>query len=167
MSHKLSKGSDGIETQMKRIWDSCEDVWGHNHKIIRTEQKHDLVEDHTSFEMKIMMTRTDQLVNIAKATSSKIYTRESEVGTCSLPKALVLSLKQFRAHFYRHYEKGTTRAMVGLQVLHSSNAFWHPSGIQMYWQAWALSCSACSVSNLEGTLRQLLPSSERCTTDQP
>ena len=71
------------------------------------------------------MTMTDQLLCIAEATGSKIYTRESEVGTHSPAKALVLSLKQFHAHFYRLYEKGTTRAMVGFQGLHSSDAFWY------------------------------------------
>ena len=110
---------------MKRIGDSCQDIWGHDHKIVRTECKCALVEDCTSFEMKRMMTRTDQLVCIAKATGSKIYTRESETGTSSSAKALVLSLKQFHAHFYRLYKMGTTRAMVGLQGLHSSNVFWH------------------------------------------
>ena len=38
-------------------------------------------------------------------------------------KVLVLSLKWFHAHYYRLYEKGTARAMVGLQGLHSSDAF--------------------------------------------
>ena len=36
-SCKLSKGSDWMEAQMKRIGDSCQDVQGHDHKIIRTE----------------------------------------------------------------------------------------------------------------------------------
>ena len=119
-SCKLSKGSDWMETQMKRIGDSHQDIWGHDHKIVRTEQKCALVEDHTSFEMRRMMTRTDQLLHIAEATGSRVYTRESEVGTHGPAKALVLSLKQFHAHFYRLYEKGTTRAMVGLQWLHTS-----------------------------------------------
>ena len=112
---------------MKRIGDSCQDIWGHDHKIVRTEWKQALVEDHTSFEMKRMMTRTDQLLCIAKATGSKIYTRESAVGTCGQAKALVLSLKQFHANFYRLYEKGITRAMVIHQGLYSSNDFWHPN----------------------------------------
>ena len=125
-SCKLSKGSDWMETQMKRIGVSHQDIWGHDHKIIRTEQKCALTEDCLSFEMRRMTTRTDQPLCIAKATGSKIYTRESEAGTCSLAKASVLSLKQLHAHFYRLYEKGTTRAMVDLQGLHSSNTFWHP-----------------------------------------
>ena len=37
-SCKLSKGSDWMEMQMKRIRDSCQDVWGLDHKIVRTEQ---------------------------------------------------------------------------------------------------------------------------------
>ena len=85
-----------------------------------------------------MASCTDQLLCIAEAAGSKIYTRESEMGTCSPAKALVLSLKQFYAHFYRLYEKGTTRAMVGLQGLHSSNAFWWPNisvsmGLKSFW----------------------------------
>ena len=51
-SCKLSKGSDWTETQMKRIGDSNQEVWGHDHKIIRTEQKCTVAEDCTSFEMR-------------------------------------------------------------------------------------------------------------------
>ena len=40
---------------------------------------------------------------------------------------MVLSLKQLHANFYRLYEKGTTRAMVDFQGLHSSNASQHPN----------------------------------------
>ena len=39
---------------MKRIRDSNQDVWSHDHKIIRTEQKPALVDDHTSFKMRGM-----------------------------------------------------------------------------------------------------------------
>ena len=38
-------------------------------------------------------------------------------------KALVLSLKQYHACYYLLYEKGVTRPMVGLQGLHSGDAF--------------------------------------------
>ena len=72
-----------------------------------------------------MTTRTDQLLCIAEATVSKIYTRESEMETCSQTEVLVLSLKQFHACYYRLHKKGTTRALVGLQGLHSSDTFWH------------------------------------------
>ena len=98
-------------------------MWGHDYKIIRAKQKHVLADDHTSFEMRSMATRTDQLCHIAEATGSKIYTRESEAEDQSLAKALVLSLKQFHAHYYSLYKKGATRAMVGFQGLHSSDAF--------------------------------------------
>ena len=104
---KLSKGSDLTETQMTGIGDSHQDIWGHDHKFVRRDQKCALTEDCTSFEMKRMMTRMDQLVCIAKATSSKIHTRESEAGTHSSANALALSLKQFHAHPYRLYEKRT------------------------------------------------------------
>ena len=56
MSFKLSKGSDWAETQMKRIGDSHQDVWGHDYKIVRAEQKHALVDDHPSFKMRRMAT---------------------------------------------------------------------------------------------------------------
>ena len=71
-----------------------------------------------------MTTRADQLLCIAEATGSKTYTRESEAETHGKAKALVLSLKQYHTHYYRFYEKGTTRAMVGLQGLHMSDTFW-------------------------------------------
>ena len=112
---------------MKKIGDIHQDVWGHDLKIIRTEQKCTLLEDCTSFEMRRMMTRTEQLFHIAEATGAKIYTRQSEAGTQGQAKALVLSLKQFHAHFYRLCKKGTTRALVGLKGLHSSDAFWCPN----------------------------------------
>ena len=75
-------------------------------------------------QMRWMATRTDQLVHIAKLLAPKFTPRESEVGAQDLVKAFILSLKQFHAHYYRLYEKGTTRAMMGLQGLHSSDAFW-------------------------------------------
>ena len=40
-------------------------------------------------------------------------------------RTLVLLLKQNHDHFYHFYEKGMTRAMVGLQGLHLSDAFRH------------------------------------------
>ena len=123
-SCKLSKSNLWMETQQKRINNSHQDVWRNDHKIIRTEQKCALVEDHTSFEMRRMTTKADQLLHIAEAIGSKIYTRKSEAGTHGQAKALVLSLKQYHAHFYRFYEKETNRAMVGLQGLHTSDTFW-------------------------------------------
>ena len=59
-----------------------------------------------SFEMQRMTTRIDQLLHIAEATGSKIYTRESEAKAHSQAKALVLSLKQYHACYYRFYKKG-------------------------------------------------------------
>ena len=122
-SCKLSKGIDWMETQMNRIQDSHQDMWGHDNKIIRTKWKCTLVDDCISFKMRGMSIRTNQLLCIAKAMGSEIYTRESEAEARGLAKALVLSLKQFHADYYRLYEKGTTRAMVSLQGLHLSNAF--------------------------------------------
>ena len=48
---KLSRGSEWTETQMKRIGDSNQVVWHHDHKIVRSEWKCILAEDHTAFEM--------------------------------------------------------------------------------------------------------------------
>ena len=70
-----------------------------------------------------MTVRTDQLLCIAEATGSKIYTRESGAETHGRVKNLILSLKQYHIHYYQFYEKGTTRAMVGLQGLHMSDGF--------------------------------------------
>ena len=70
-----------------------------------------------------MMVRTDQLLHIAKATGSKIYTRESDTETNVKAKTLVLLLKQYHAQYYQLYEKGATRPVVGLQGLHTSDAF--------------------------------------------
>ena len=70
-----------------------------------------------------MMVKTDQLLCIAEATGSKIYTRESEAETDGRTRTLVLSLKQYHVHYYQLYEKGTMRVIVGLQELHTSDAF--------------------------------------------
>ena len=72
-----------------------------------------------------MAVQTNQLLRIAKATVSKIYNRDSEAETHGRVKALVLLLKQHHAYYYRFYEKGTIRAMVGLSRLHSGNTFRH------------------------------------------
>ena len=122
-SCSLVKGSLWSEAQLKWIGDSCQAMWGHNHEIIRTEQDHALEDDCNSFEMHKVMVRTDQLLCIAETTNSKIYIRELEAETHGQAKTLVLSVKQYHAHDYHFYEKGMTRAMVGLQGLNSSNAF--------------------------------------------
>ena len=51
VSCKLNKGMDWMDGQMKRIKGGHQDVWGHDHKIVRAEQKHALADDCTSFEM--------------------------------------------------------------------------------------------------------------------
>ena len=119
----LDKGSLWSEVQAKQIWNSCHAMWTHDHEIIRTEQDCALEEDHNSFEMLKMMVRTDQLLWIAEVMNLKIYTQESEVKAHSQAKTWVFSLKHYHAHYYWLYEKGTTRGMVGLQGLHSSDAF--------------------------------------------
>ena len=103
-----------MDPQMKKIEGGCQDVWGHDHNFVKAKWKHALDDDCTSFNMKQMTTRTNQFIHIAKATGSKIYTRESEGGAQGLAKALVLSLKQCHAQYYRLYGKGPIKAMVGL-----------------------------------------------------
>ena len=98
-SCKLSKDSDWMETQMKRIGNIHQDVWGHDHKSVRAKYKCALSDDCISFKMRGMATRTNQLICIAEATGFKIYTRESKAEAQGLVKALVLSLKQFHAHY--------------------------------------------------------------------
>ena len=66
-----------------------------------------------------MATRTGQFIHIAEVTGSMIYSRESETRVQGSAKALILSLEQFHAHYYRFYKNRIARAMVGLQVLHS------------------------------------------------
>ena len=122
-SCRLSRGNLWTEAELKRIGKSCQDIWGHDHKSIRTEMDCILAEDHNSFEMQKMMVRTDQLFSITKAIGSKIYTSKLEAETHGRAKTVVLLLKQYNAHYYCFYKKGTTRAMVGLQGLHMNDAF--------------------------------------------
>ena len=51
-SCQLSKGMDWMNVQMKRIEGGHQDVWGHDHEIIRAKQKHALADDFTSFKMR-------------------------------------------------------------------------------------------------------------------
>ena len=59
-----------------------------------------------------------------KPLAPKFHSRESEAETHGKAKTLVLLLKQYHSHYYWFYEKGTTRAMVGLQGLHTCDTFW-------------------------------------------
>ena len=96
-------------------------MWRHNHESIHIEWDYALVEDHNSFEMCRMTVRTDQLLHIAVATGSQIYTRDLEAKAHGQARTLVLSLKQYHTNYF--YEKRMTRVMVGLQGLHSRDAF--------------------------------------------
>ena len=77
-----------------------------------------------------MTVRMDQLLHIAEATNSNIYTHESEAEPHGQAKALALLLKQYHTCYYWLYEKGTTKAMVGLQgytwVMSSDTAMFLP-----------------------------------------
>ena len=121
----LDKGNLWSEAQLKWISDSHQAMWGHDQEVIRMDQDCTLKEDHNSFEMHQMTVRTDQLLYIAEATDTKVYTCELEAEACGQMKALALSLKQYHAHYYQLYKERTTRAMVGLQGLHSGDAFRH------------------------------------------
>ena len=109
--------------QLKWIGNGCQAMWGHDQEVIRMEWDQTLEEDHNSFEMGKMTVRMDQLLHIAEATNSKVYTHESEAEAHDWVKALALSLKQYHTHYYQLYKKGTTRTIVGLQGLHSVDAF--------------------------------------------
>ena len=75
-SFRLSKGSLWTEAQLKRIGDSHQAMWVHDHESVQTEQDHALVEDCNSFEMHRMMVRTDQLLCTATAIDSQyLYQR--------------------------------------------------------------------------------------------
>ena len=80
--------------------------------------------DWDSFEMWKMMVRTDQLLCIMDATSSKIHQWGSEAETDGRVKKLIQSLKQYHSRFNCFYEKGSKRAMIGLQGLYSNDTFW-------------------------------------------
>ena len=121
-----------------------------------------LEEDHSSFKMHKMMFRSEQLLHIKEATNLKDYTWESEAKAHGQMRTLVLSLEQYHAHYYQIYEKGMTKAMVGLQGLHCDDAFRHPNiSSNMKLKSF---CPWCF--KLEGTLKQLPPTSGRCTTKQ-
>ena len=122
---RQSKGSLWTEAQLKRINKSCQDVRGHDQECVRAEQNHTLAEDCNSFEMQKMAIRTNQLLCITVANGSRVHTSELESETHGRAKTQVLSLKQYHAHYYQFYEKGTTRAMVGLKGLLMCDAFWH------------------------------------------
>ena len=83
-SCKSSKGVDWMDTQMKRIEGGHQDSVGP--QIMRSLEPWVeaciLADDCTSFENEMNWPQgPDQLVHIAKATGSKIYTRESEAGS--------------------------------------------------------------------------------------
>ena len=99
-SCRLGKGGVWTKAQLKQTSDNHQDMWGHDHKSVRSEWDCTLVEDHNSFEMWKMMVRTDQLLHIPKATGPRIYTRDSEIEAHGRAKTLVLLLKQYHAHYY-------------------------------------------------------------------
>ena len=89
-------------------------MWGHNHEGFQVEQDCAVAEDCDSFEMHRMTVRTDQLLCIAVATDSQIYTQDWEAIAHAKAKTLLLLLKQYHTHYYPLYVKGKTRAMVDL-----------------------------------------------------
>ena len=73
-SCSLDKGSLWSEAQLKWIGNSCQAVWGHDQEVIRMEQYCALEGDCNSFEGCKMTVRMEQLLHIAEATNSKVYT---------------------------------------------------------------------------------------------
>ena len=103
-------------------------MWESNYGAFKTEHYLALDRDPSSFEVRGMMVHTDQLPQIKAATNVRnIYSQDHGVAVNRRKKALVQSLKQFHAHYYQLYEKGTTHAMVGLQGCHSGDVLKHPS----------------------------------------
>ena len=142
-SCKLSKGSDWMEAQMKTIGDNCQDVWGHDHKIVRTKWKHALVDDCTSFEMRRMATRTNQLLHLAEATGSKIYSRESEVEAQDQQRPWSSPWNSSTPVTTDVMRRGQPR----LWWVSKAYTWAMLSGIQKYWQVWAWSHSVLGVLN--------------------
>ena len=163
VSCRLSKGSLWTDAQLERIGESHQAMWGHSHESIPAEQDCALAEDHNSFEICRMMVRTDQLLCIATATDSQIYTRDLDAKARGQVKTLVLLLKQYHAHYYHFYEKGMTRAMVGPQGLHLSNAFRYFNVSSSV----GLKSFSPVASNLGATLKWYQATWGKCITDWP
>ena len=72
-----------------------------------------------------MTVRTDQLLCIAKATGSKIKLESQRPKSMAGQRLWYCHWKKHHVLFYQFYEKGTTRAMVGLQGLHRSDTSQH------------------------------------------
>ena len=128
-SCKVSKGSDLMETQMKQNQGQSS-----RHMGPWSQDCKDWVETHSSGGLHFLWNETDDDKNWPATLYSwnhrlqHLYHKVRGIaGTHGPAKALVLSLKQFHAHFCRLYKKGTTGAMVGLQGLHSTDTFWHPN----------------------------------------
>ena len=122
-SCRLSKGSLWTEGQLKRIGNSYQVVWGHNHESIQAEWDCPLAEDCNSFEMHRMMVRTDQLLHICNShwlpnLHQRLRDQSPWQGkdSGSVPERIWCPLLLF-------LWKWMTRAMVSLQGLHLSNAF--------------------------------------------
>ena len=49
-SCKSSKGMDWMDEEIKRIKGDHQDMWGHNHKVLRAKQKCSLADDCSSNE---------------------------------------------------------------------------------------------------------------------
>ena len=93
-------------------------------KVLEQSRNMLLWKTTTPLRCEKMTVSTDHLLCIAKATGSKVYTREPEAKPYGRVKSLILLLKQYHSHHYQFCEKGTTWAILGLQGLHMSDAFW-------------------------------------------
>ena len=69
-----------------------------------------------------MTVRMEQLLCIAEATNSKVYTQELNAEAHGWVKALVLPLKQYHTHYYWLYKNEQLGPWSHLQGLHLGNA---------------------------------------------
>ena len=126
VSCKLIKGSNWTEAQMKRIRrqssGSHMGPWPGHHQV-RAEM-------HSSWRLRLLWDVEDDSQDLTSCSASsrplaqKSTSGGPEAETDGRAKKLVQSLKQYHAQFYYFYEKGSTRAMIGLQGLHSNDMFW-------------------------------------------
>ena len=106
VSCKLNEGSDWTESQMKELGTAINMYGAMITRLLGQSGNVLLVEDYTSSEMRQMMTRTDQLLYIAEATGSKIYTRESGGGDMQYSKGLGLVHETVPCLFLQALQEG-------------------------------------------------------------
>ena len=161
-SCKLSKGTDWMETEMKRIRESHQNIWSHDHKIVRTEWKCALVEDCTSFENKGNGNKDWP----AGLDSQSLWLQDLYQGIRG--GGLVAWQRPWSCPWnsFMPISTGSTRRRPpGQWWTSKAYTLATPYGIQTYQPVWAICCFAHGVLSSGGTQKQLLLTSERWTTD--